>query len=137
MRKILAQALASIAAEAAINAVKELALGFATLFFNPAESAAHFTAAALWGSIAGATAIAGRGVAGDLFKQKPTAARSPSSASSPDALNPIVQGRNQQQTLTIILRPDEGAFGKLVKATVVEDIGTGGIIREVINTDRR
>lgn len=139
MRKILAQALASIAAEAAINAIKELALGFATLFFNPAESAAHFTAAALWGSIAGVSAIAGRAVAGDLFKQKSASSGAGGSGSSggPDALNPIVQGRNQQQTITIILRPDESAFGRLVTATVVDDIGNGGVIREVINSDGR
>lgn len=75
MRKILAQALASLAKEATVNAIKELALGFATLFFNPAESTAHFTAAALWASIAGVSGLLGRKVAGDLFKQKDTADR--------------------------------------------------------------
>lgn len=138
MRKILAQALASIAAEAAVNAIKELALGFATLFFNPAESAAHFTAAAIWGSIGGVAAVAGRGVAGDLFKPKTTGGTGQSGSSgSPQALNPIVQDRNQQQTITIILRPDESAFGRLVTATVVDDFGNGGVIREVINSDGR
>jgi hypothetical protein len=73
MRKILAAALASIAAEAAVRAIWELALGFATLFFNPAESVAHFTAAALFGSISVGAALAGRAVAGNAFKQQTTA----------------------------------------------------------------
>lgn len=135
MRKILAQALASIAAEAAVNAIKELALGFATLFFNPAESAAHFTAAAIWGSIGGVAAIAGRAVAGDLFKPKEK--EKEKDRSSPQGLNTITQDRNQHATVTVILKPDESAFGTLVKATVVEDFGNGGVIREVINSDRR
>lgn len=74
MRKILAQALASIAAEAAVNAIKELALGFATLFLNPAEAGAHFAAAGLWASIAGVSAIAGRAVAGNLFQPQESGA---------------------------------------------------------------
>ena len=74
MRKILAAALASIAAEAAVRAIWELALGFATLFTNPAESSGHFIAAALFGSIAVGAALAGRAVAGDAFKQQNQAA---------------------------------------------------------------
>lgn len=138
MRKILAQALASIAAEAAVNAIKELALGFATLFFNPAESAAHFTSAALWGSIAGVSAIAGRAVAGDLFKQKPGGgAGSGGSSGGPDALQTIVQNRNQQQERPIILHVDvRHEEGTIVK-TWAEDFGNGGISRQVVDRDGR
>jgi hypothetical protein len=82
MRKILAQALATLAAEAAVRALWELALGFASLFFNPAEAAAHFTAAAIFGAIAGVAAIAGRAVAGDAFKKQTGAANSKSASSS-------------------------------------------------------
>lgn len=74
MRKILATALASIAAEAAVRAIWELALGFATLFTNPAESSGHFIAAALFGSVAVGSALAGRAVAGNSFKQQNQAA---------------------------------------------------------------
>jgi hypothetical protein len=87
MRKILASALATIAAEAAVRAIYELALGFAALFFNPAEAAAHFTAAALFGAVAAAAGLAGRAVAGDSFKKQSNTAtgrsdsRSGSSAS--------------------------------------------------------
>jgi len=141
MRKILAQALASIAAEAAVNAIKELALGFATLFFNPAESAAHFTAAAIWGSIGGVAAIAGRGVAGDLFKQKSTGAGggAGTGSSSPDALQTIVTGRNQPQPINVIvqLQGDDSKLANFITASVVSNIGEGGEIREVLANDRR
>jgi len=82
MRKILASALASIAAEAAVRAIWELALGFATLFTNPSESAGHFVAAALFGSVAVGAGLAGRAVAGDAFKQQAQTSTSSSSAGS-------------------------------------------------------
>jgi hypothetical protein len=118
MRKILAQALASLAREATFNAIKELALGFATLFFNPAESAAHFTAAALWGSIAGASALLGRRTAGDLFKQKGTAGRAASGGAEPSARNASFNLGGQGPVETSLRAAQEGSgggiFGRLV-----------------------
>lgn len=70
IKKILAASLASIAAESAVRAIFELAKGFASLFFNPAEAAAHFQAAALFGSIAVGSGLAGRAIAGDSFAQQ-------------------------------------------------------------------
>lgn len=140
MRKILAQALASVAAEAAVNAIKELALGFATLFFNPAESAAHFTAAALWGSIAGVAAIAGRGVAGDLFKSKSSSGsnRDRDSARGSGQLDPLTLNRNQAEPRRVVVevrsvvevRPDGSKLGEIITAHVIEDGRTGGPIRQ-------
>lgn len=76
IRKVTAQILAQVAAQAAVKAVFELAEGFAALalaFFgvpNAGPSAsAHFTAAAIYGSIAAVAAISGRAIAGDAFKQ--------------------------------------------------------------------
>jgi hypothetical protein len=142
MRKILAQALASLAAEAAVNAIKELALGFATLFFNPAESAAHFTAAGLWGSIAGVAAIAGRGVAGDLFKSKSTGSGSGVGTSERGSgqLDPITLSRNQPQPpnerkIVVEFKVDSSQFGKAITAHVVRDYRQGGDIRQVIVED--
>lgn len=148
MRKILAQALASIAAEAAVNAIKELALGFATLFFNPAESAAHFTAAGLWASIGVGSALAGRAVAGDLFKSKPGAGGGGSSDGRTGELNPLNLARNagpgsqpqiapQIQPIKLIIehRVNDGKFAKAITSTVVEDINNAGPIREVIGGD--
>lgn len=135
MRKILAQALASLAAEAAVQAIKQLALGFASLFFNPAESAAHFTAAALWASIGGVAAIAGRSVAGDLFKPKDT--QGSQSSSSPQPLQTITSGRNQPQTVNIHLTSDLGELSKVITTTVVQNYGDGGEIRQVMDRDGR
>lgn len=137
MRKILAVALASLAKEAAVNAIKELALGFATLFFNPGESAAHFTAAALWGSIAGGAAIAGRSVAGDLFKSKSPASEG-ASAGSPQPLNTIA-GRNQpqNQTITVVVKQDIKTDGGQIVKTWVDDYNNGGVTREVVANDGR
>jgi hypothetical protein len=75
MRKILATALATIAKEATINAIKELAIGFALLATGQPGAGAAFTSAALWAAIAGGSALLGRAVAGDSFKQKDTASR--------------------------------------------------------------
>lgn len=140
MRKILAQALASIAAEAAVNAVKELALGFATLFFNPAESASHFTAAALWGSIAGISAIAGRGIAGDLFKSKSgdRGGGAGSSDRGPQGLNPLTLPRNQPQPIrvVVVVQPDGSKFGQAVTAHILDDGKNAGPIREFFKEDR-
>jgi hypothetical protein len=144
MRKILAQALASIAAEAAVNAVKELALGFATLFFNPAESAAHFTAAGLWGSIAGATGLAGRRVAGDLFKSQ-SAGGGVGGSRSTGELNPLSLARNagpgSPQQIAPQIQPlmrvevNDSMFAKAIKFTIVDDINNAGPIREVLSND--
>lgn len=137
MRKILAQALASIAAEAAVNAIKELALGFATLFFNPAESAAHFTAAGLWAAIGGVAAIAGRGVAGDLFKPKTAASggsggRGTSERSSDTRAIDLTRTQ-QNQRLDIFLHTEPGrGFGQEVVRAVVDDVRSNGDAREVI-----
>lgn len=138
MRKILAQALASIAAEAAVNAIKELALGFATLFFNPAESAAHFTAAGLWASIGGVAALAGRGVAGDLFKSKSgaTGAGGNTGTQGPGQLNPLTLERTTHQqpqrvVVTVNVKQDKHS----IVDVFAEDYQSGGKTREIINND--
>lgn len=137
MRKILAQALASIAAEAAVNAIKELALGFATLFFNPAESAAHFTAAGLWGSIAGISAVAGRGVAGDLFKSKSaTGGAGTTGRDGSGQLNPLSLERNAQPQ---IIRHEHVFRVQSNDSHIVDvfskDYQSGGKTREIIIKD--
>jgi len=75
-RKVTAQILAGIAQQAAVQAVFQLAEGFAKLamaYFgvpNAGPSAtAHFIAAGIYGSIAGVAAVAGRAVAGNSFSQ--------------------------------------------------------------------
>lgn len=137
MRKILAQALASLAAEAAVQAIKELALGFATLFFNPAESAAHFTAAGLWAAVGGGAALAGRSIAGDLFKPKSgtsggTGAGS-SRSGSRDDVRPIDLTRPRVDEIHVYFHPEPGArFNDHVVRAVVDDVQRNGPARDVI-----
>lgn len=76
VRQVTAQILASIAQQAAVQAIYELAQGLAVLalaFFgvpNAGPSAtAHFAAAAMYGTIAGVTAGLGRAVAGNSFNK--------------------------------------------------------------------
>lgn len=140
LRKLLAATLAHLAAEAAVKAVFQLAEGFAALFYNPAQAAAHFTSAAIFGSIAGVAAVAGRSVAGDLFKQQPNAGGS--GAQGAGALETITtrSGRNQTTQsirITVVVQPDGSKFGDAVTAHVVQDIGTGGEIRNVMAGDGR
>lgn len=74
MRKVLASALATIAAEAAVRAIYSAAMGFfflATHQYTDATNA--FISAAVFGSIAGVAAVAGRAVAGNAFKQQSSA----------------------------------------------------------------
>jgi hypothetical protein len=77
VRKVTAQILASIAQQAAIQSVFQLAEGFAKLamayFGHPmagASATQHFIAAGVYGSIAGVAAVAGRAVAGNAFNQQ-------------------------------------------------------------------
>ncbi len=76
VQKVTAMILASIAQQAAVQAVFQLAEGFAKLamaYFGVPNAgpsaAAHFAAAAMYGSIAGVAAVAGRVVAGNSFAQ--------------------------------------------------------------------
>jgi hypothetical protein len=59
IRKLLAAQLAAIAKEAAVNAIKQTALGFAALFTNPAEAGSHFASAAQWALLAGTAGAVG------------------------------------------------------------------------------
>lgn len=71
MRKVLASALATIAAEAAVRAIYATALGFLYLAMGDFYSAGQaFIAAGVFAAIAGVAALAGRAVAGNAFKQQ-------------------------------------------------------------------
>lgn len=140
MRKILATALATIAAEAAVNAVKELAVGFAMLAIGNFKGAGEaFASAALWGSIAGVSAVAGRGIAGDLFKPQQSGSgaggRSGSgSGGRSGEPNPIDLAR-QQQTIEVHIfahgEPGPG-FGQEVVRAVVHDVSINGPTRDAM-----
>ena len=138
MRKILAQALASIAAEAAVNTVKELALGFATLFFNPAESAAHFTAAGLWAAIGGVSALAGRAVAGNLFQPAGGGAggRGGGGGGARDTEQPrpidLIRESLTQELHVFVHTEPGGRFNEQVVVGVIDDVRSNGPMRTTI-----
>lgn len=136
MRKLLAQSLAALAAEATVQAIKELALGFATLFFNPAESAAHFTAAGLWASIGGVAALAGREVAGDLFKSKTGGIGERATGSQTGQIAPASLARNpggppQPVVVNVNVKQDRHS----IVDVFTQDFRSGGQTRQVVNND--
>lgn len=147
MRKILAAALASIAAEAAVQAIFELAKGFASLFFNPAEAAAHFTAAALYGSIAGVAALAGRAIAGNSFRQQSQAATGSSRSSSTSRSSGgsgayssygndpkiVEQGRNSPLQANVVLKVEDKSdgFANMFKLSIERNSAIRSLIKEV------
>lgn len=82
MRKLTAQVLASLAAQAAAKAVFYLAEGIAALFTAPHLATNYFLASALMASIAVGAALAGRAVAGNSFKNESAGSSSGSNRSS-------------------------------------------------------
>ncbi len=121
MRKILASALASLAAEAAVRAIFELGAGFAALFFNPAEAAAHFTAAAIFGSISVGSALVGRAIAPDAFKNENARATRASGAQGSRGFT----GGAYSGSDTMTVNGGRNAPAAIGGTIVVKDRGTG------------
>lgn len=150
-RKLVASVLAGVAAQAATLAIMELAYGIAALtpwgaaIYGPAPF--HFKSAALFGSVALATGLAGRGVAGGLF-QPGGAGGAGDGAESPRELNPLNLQRNagglapdqqapqiQPIRVTVNVVPDGTKLANAFTAHVVEDFNSAGPIRQVISGD--
>lgn len=114
MKKILASALATIAAEAAVRAIYATALGFFYLAIQDYASATNaFIAAAFFGAVAATTAIAGRAIAGDSFKRQSGSATSRSSGGSKGSSanqDPTPYSREQQNTYD---SGNRGVFGRM------------------------
>jgi hypothetical protein len=147
LRKLLAATLAQIAAESAVKAIYWTAQGIVDLFFNPARAAADFTAAALFASIAGVSALAGRAVAGDLFKPQSSGGAGAGGTGSNGELNPLNLARNagpgaQQQIIPIIqpivkveIVPNGSKFDDAITAHYIDDHNNAGPMREIRNND--
>lgn len=145
VRKVTAQVLASVAQMAAVKAVFELAEGFAALalaFFgipNAGPSAsAHFAAAAVYASIAGVAALAGRAVAGNSFNndgggESGTGPRS-TTARDREQVRPIDLARTQRrEEIHIFVHGEPGpGFGDAVINTIVRDVQRNGASRDLI-----
>ncbi|MFZ3071653.1 MAG: hypothetical protein WA162_00210, partial [Thermodesulfobacteriota bacterium] len=72
--------LVGLAAKAAVWAIFETAMGFATLWINPSASATHFKSAATFGLVAGASLAAAAGVNSLLGKSKDSSSGAVSSS---------------------------------------------------------
>lgn len=151
MRQILAAALASIAAEAAVRAIYATALGFfllATQQYDKAASA--FISAAVWGSIAVGSALAGRKIAGNSFSRETQGAfGSSGQSSSGSAQSRNTSGQGQQYSshgddvtiiesginqaapaarVTLDIRPTDAFIVEVVK----ENINNHGSLRTAV-----
>lgn len=154
VRKVTAEILASVAQQAAVKAVFELAEGFAALalayFGIPnagPSAAAHFTAAAVYAAIAGVAAVVGRGVAGDAFKQGSGgggggggASGSGSSGSNgttkPSGPTIINAERNVIHLELSFKHEPGGLFHTEVAKSVVKNINGNGIVRAAIKREK-
>lgn len=92
MRRLIKEQLYILARQYLVKAIAETAAGFATLFFNPAESAAHFKAAALYGIAAGAAGGAGALIGIGTGSKSPSGVSNEGNVSS----SPASTGTNQE-----------------------------------------
>lgn len=134
LRKFAAEAIASVAAQAAVKAIFEVAEGFAALArFDPVSAAAHFSAAKFYGILAGVAAVAGRAVAGTAFANdaKP-APLSAGSAGTNQSSRPedrtVRETRGAGAPQVIIIRLEPGLIGE----KAAEEIRNNGPLRNVI-----
>lgn len=131
LRKLLAATLATIAAESAVNAIVELAKGFAALFLNPPEAAAHFKAAALFGAAAAAAGVAGRAVAPSGGGAGAGVA---GGAGGREVPRPIVQGDRGGGEARVILLRAEMQPGVVINL-VADDYRDNGRMRQILRGD--
>lgn len=140
VRKVTAQIIAGVARQAAVKAVYELAEGFAALalaFFgmpNAGPSAsAHFTAAAIYGTIAGIAALAGRAVAGNEFNKQAAGSGGGSSGSGSSGSRTTASGSTEPQPVDIN-RATRGSQSVDVNIKITRD--SGSIVEAVIQDHR-
>jgi len=110
-RKFTAEILASIAQQATVKAIFELAEGFAALFVAPPKAAAHFKAAALYGAVAVAAGVAGRVVAGNSFNESAGAATGGNTG--------VGQGQSQNNNYTTAFGGYGSPLGSLIERQTV------------------
>lgn len=119
-KKFAAQVVAGLAAMAATKAIFELAEGFAALargfFGNPkafAEAAMHFKSAAIYGIVAGVSALAGRAVAGNSFSDNKETASSAVSGGESQPNNRNLDSNGSGSVETSLQAAREGSTGSM------------------------
>lgn len=134
LRKFAAEAIASVAAQAAVKAIFEVAEGFAALArFDPVSAASHFAAAKFYGILAGVAAVAGRAVAGSAFandaKPAPVGVGSggTNQPSRPEDRT-VRESRGGGGQQTIIIRLESGLVGE----KVAQEVRNNGPLRNLI-----
>lgn len=131
LRKLTAAVLAQVAQQAAVKSIFELAAGFASLFFNPAEAAAHFTAAALYGSVAAVAGIGARIIAPASAASDAAGGGSSASGGRQSSGPRIINQSTNPQPVQIILRVEEG----IVAQKVANSYANNGTLRQIIRND--
>ena len=134
IRKLLAAQLAAIAKEAAVNAIKQTALGFAALFTNPAEAGSHFASAAQWALLAGTAGAVGRAIAPAASSGGSTSNRTTSQNAADGEMRVINQGGalpRQPQVVVIRAQYQPG----IIVEQVVDNYRTNGALRETLRRD--
>lgn len=142
VRKMVASVLAGLAAQAAIEALMELAKGFAALA-NPLmawTAPMHFKAAAMFGLVAGGAAIAGRLVAGNSFSQGAGGGGGASGgggAATSTAPSSIDVGRRKSEgipviNITVVGQATDG-FKYMVEKAAIESVRSNGPMRRIQN----
>jgi hypothetical protein len=91
----IAKQVGGVKAEAAVRAIFETAMGFATIS-NPIESAGHFTAAAMFGLVAGGVLKSGASGGAGGQKAPPTRAASTTASTNTGSGGPITNVYNLQ-----------------------------------------
>jgi hypothetical protein len=91
----IAKQVGGVKAEAAVRAIFETAMGFATIS-NPMESAGHFTAAAMFGLVAGGVLKSGASGGAGGQKAPPTRAASTTASTNTGSGGPITNVYNLQ-----------------------------------------
>lgn len=156
MRKLTASILAGLAAQAAVEALMELARGFANLakFYVtglPSYAAAatlNFQSAAIFGSIAGVAAVAGRAIAGDSFKNESSRATTGGGSSNRSAegqgqafssqgnqtINATQSGVSLMPTAEIVIKDASGMFSQLFEAEIRNNSRVRRLIIDTANS---
>lgn len=132
MRRLTASVLAGLAAQAAVKAIFQLAEGFAALFFNPAEAAAHFQSAGLFFAVAAAAGGAGRAIAGDTFKRPSNSPQSGQGATGQIPTASLERNAGQPPFLIQVnVKQDKHS----IVDVFAEDFRSGGTTRQIVNND--
>jgi hypothetical protein len=148
LRKMTAAVLANLASQAAVEALMELARGWAALAnpFTAWRAPFHFTAAKIFGAVAAVSAIAGRAIAGDSFKSESGRAQgdqsrqgnSRQSGAGNESAGTINMGRGSTSGFApraeIVIRDRSGMFGTLFAAELESNSRVRQLIIDTANS---